>query len=166
MKKILFLCFALVCSVVAMAQYTDTYTFEKGKSLLGVNVGVHVGKDNRTAITGMYEVGLANLFVDECTLGGGIFGGYYKNTLGLEKEKIYIAGIRLNVHYQFVDRLDTYAGIAPNFNFRTFEMAKNKAQFDTYFHVGGRYYIFNWLGLYAEASTGYNNFSGGISLKF
>ena len=167
MKKIvLSLCFALLFGVVSKAQYTDLYAFEKGKSLLGVNVGVHVGNDNRTAVSGFYEYGLTQLFVEECTLGGGIFGGYYRNNLGVETEKIYITGVRLNVHYQFVDRLDTYAGIAPNFNIRTFKVANNKAKFECYYHIGGRYYLLNWLGVFAEASTGYNNFSGGVSVKF
>ena len=165
-KLTLLLIFATVCSFVSKAQYDDLYTFEKGKSLIGVGMGVSVGNDNKTSFSAFYEYGLAQLFVDECTLGGGFFGGFYKDKLGSETEKIYIVGTRLNVHYQFVDRLDTYAGFAPNFNIRTYEVKDDKAKFECYVHIGGRYYLTNWLGVFAEISTGYNNFSGGVSIKF
>jgi hypothetical protein len=153
------------------AQYDDLYTFEQGNSLIGVNVGVNTGigplsKDNATAVSVFYEYCLTKLFVDECTLGGGFFGGYYKDSFGAEVEKIYIAGLRLNVHYQFVDRLDTYAGVDPNYHITTYKIDHDKSRFALYAHVGGRYYLTNWLGVFAEASTGFNNFSGGISVKF
>ena len=165
-KFTLILLFATVCVFTSNAQYDDLYTFEKGKSLLGVNVGVGLGNDNKTAVSAFYEYGLANLFVDECTLGGGVFGGYYKDKLGNEIEKIYVLGVRFNVHYQFVERLDTYAGFAPNFNIKSYEIKDDEAKLECYFHVGARYYLTNWLGVFAEISTGYNNFSGGISVKF
>jgi hypothetical protein len=165
-KLTLLLIFATVCSFVSKAQYDDLYTFEKGKSLIGVNMGVSVGNDNKTSVSAFYEYGLAQLFVDECTLGGGFFGGFYKDKLRSEVERIYIVGVRMNVHYQFVDRLDTYAGFAPNFNIRTYKIDKDEAKFECYVHIGGRYYLTNWLGVFAEISTGYNNFSGGFSVKF
>lgn len=170
MKKLfLFMAIAFASVYAASAQYTDLYAFEKGNSLVGVNIGVKTGANSATAVSAFYEYGLARLFADECTLGGGIFGGYYKNKYGKNKEdsqKIYILGVRLNVHYQFVERLDTYAGFDPNFNIETWSDAKDEANFKCYFHVGGRYYLTNWLGVFAEASTGYNNFSGGVSVKF
>lgn len=165
-RFILCLTLAMVCCFVSKAQYTDLYTFEKGSNLLGVNVGVNVGGNSRTAISAFYEHGLSKLFVEQCTLGGGLFGGYHKKEFGGETEKIYIVGVRLNVHYQFVDRLDTYAGVAPNFNIKTYEIEDDESKFECYFHVGGRYYLTNWLGVFAEISTGYNNFSGGVSVKF
>ncbi|MDR1523839.1 MAG: hypothetical protein LBS79_01090, partial [Tannerella sp.] len=138
-----------VTALTANAQYDDLYTFEKGKSLIGVNVGVKLGNDSKTAVSAFYEYGLSQLFVDECTLGGGFFGGYYKDVLKDETEKIYIAGLRINVHYQFVDRLDTYAGFDPNFNIRTYKLQKDEAKFACYLHIGGRYYLTNWLGVFA-----------------
>jgi hypothetical protein len=167
MKKI-FLSLALVISFIVsvQAQFYDLYTFEKGTNLAGVNVGVKLANDSRTAISAFYEYGISKLFVDECTLGGGIFGGYYSNKLLEEKQKVYIVGVRANVHYQFIERLDTYAGVAPNFNIQANRIAKDKAGFACYFHIGGRYYLNSWLGLFAEMSTGFNNFSGGISVKF
>ena len=165
-KLTLFAVFFILSSFALKAQYTDLYAFEKGNNLVGVNVGVKLANDNRTAVSAFYEYGLANLFVDECMLGGGIFGGFYRNKVGGEIERIYILGVRLNVHYQFVDRLDTYAGIGPNFNINTFRVKKDEARFSCYFHIGGRFYLTNWLGVFAEMSTGFNNFSGGISVKF
>ena len=165
-KLIFFLIAAFVFSFTLKAQYDDLYTFEKGKSLIGVNLGVGLGHDNRTAVSAFYEYGLTNLFAEECMLGGGFFGGFYKDKLKSEVEKIYILGVRMNVHYQFIDRLDTYAGFAPNFNIRTYKIVKDEAKFECYFHIGGRYYLTNWLGVFAEMSTGYNNFSGGVSFKF
>ncbi|MDR2681416.1 MAG: hypothetical protein LBC47_11470 [Tannerella sp.] len=162
----LILLLTAVTVFTANAQYDDLYTFEKGKSLIGVNVGVKLGNDGKTAVSAFYEYGLTHLFVDECTLGGGFFGGYYSNKIKNEMEKIYIAGLRINVHYQFVDRLDTYAGFDPNFNIKTYRLQKDEAKFACYFHIGGRYYLTNWLAAFAEISTGYNNFSGGLSIKF
>ena len=155
-----------VFNFAANAQYDDLYTFEKGKSLIGVNVGVGLGNDSRTAVSASYEYGLTNMFTEECVLGVGVFGGFHKDKLKNEVEKIYIVGTKLNVHYQFVERLDTYAGVAPNFNIRTYELGNDEAKFQFYVHIGGRYYLTNWLGVFAEMSTGYNNFSGGLSVKF
>jgi hypothetical protein len=168
MMNRLFLSLALATSLIfsAKAQYDDLYTFEQGASLAGVSLGVKLANDNRTAVSVFYEYGLTQLFVDECTLGVGIFGGYYSDKLAGESLKMYIAGVRANVHYQFVDRLDTYVGVAPNFNIETYKIGKNNASFATYFHIGGRYYLTNWLGVFAEISTGYNTFSGGLSVKF
>ncbi|MDR1723384.1 MAG: hypothetical protein LBR84_05525 [Tannerella sp.] len=167
MNRLIFISLLLIAfSSTANAQFDDLYTFEQGNSLIGLNMGVKLGNDNKTAVSAFYEYGLSKLFRDECTLGGGVFGGYYKELLGAEVQKIYIIGVRLNVHYQFFDRFDTYAGIDPNFNIQTFKKDKDSAQFALYFHVGGRYYLTNWLGVFAEASTGYNNFSGGISIRF
>jgi len=165
-NKIILFFLTAVCCFSLQAQYSDLYVFEKGNHLAGANVGVKLANDNRTSISAFYEYGLARLFVNESTLGGGFFGGFHQNKLGKENEKTYILGVRLNVHYQFVDRLDTYAGFAPNFNIKTYSMEKDRAKFDCYFHVGLRYYLTNWLGVFAEASTGFNNFSGGLSVKF
>jgi len=163
----------ITCILITMSAFAanaegeeESYTFERGDNLIGVNVGVKLGDENQTAFSAFYEYGLTKLFVDRCTLGGGFFGGYYKDNLKAEVEKIYIAGINLNIHYQFVKRLDTYAGVAPNFNIKTYKMQKDEADFECYLHVGGRYYLTNWLGIFAEMSTGYNNFSGGVSVKF
>jgi hypothetical protein len=167
MKNLAFIFILTVVTVfTANAQYDDLYTFEKGESLVGVNLGVKLGIDSKTAVSAFYEYGVSNLFVDECMLGAGFFGGYYRNELKGEIEKIYIAGVRINVHYQFIDRLDTYAGIDPNFNIKTYKLQKDEARFTCYFHIGGRYYLTNWLGVFAEMSTGYNNFSGGFSIRF
>ncbi|MDR2385783.1 MAG: hypothetical protein LBD80_09050 [Tannerella sp.] len=167
MKKI-FLSLALLASFIfsAQAQFDGFHTFEQGSSLIGVNVGVKLISDKHTAVSAFYEYGLSKLFVDKCTFGGGIFGGYYSDKLREKKLKIYTAGVRANVHYQFIDRLDTYVGIAPNFNIQTDNTAKDEAEFACHFHVGGRYYLNNWLGLFAEISTGFNNFSGGVSVRF
>ncbi|MDR0700591.1 MAG: hypothetical protein LBG28_15445 [Tannerella sp.] len=158
--------FTVVTVFTANAQYDDLYTFEKGKSLIGMDAGVKFGADNKIAVSAFYEYSLFNLFVDECTLGAGVFGGYYRDKLKGEVEKIYITGVRVNVHYQFVDRLDTYAGLDPNFNIKTYKIQKDEAGFACYIHIGGRYYLTNWLGVFAEISTGYNNFRGGLSIKF
>ena len=165
-NKLILILFAAIGCLSIKAQYTDLYAFEQGNHLAGVSLGMKLANDNRTAVSAFYEYGLTRLFVDECTLGGGFFGGFYKDKLGKEVEKIYILGVRLNVHYQFVDRLDTYAGIDPNFNIRTYKIEKDSAKFDCYFHVGGRFYLTDWLGVFAEAGTGYNNFSFGVNVKF
>jgi hypothetical protein len=154
------------CISGANAQFDDLYTFEKGTNLIGINVGAKLVGDGRTAFSAFYEHGISKLFVDQCTLGGGIFGGYYGAKLNVEKLNVYIAGVRLNIHYQFIDALDTYIGVAPNFNIQTNNMTKDKAIFSCYYHIGGRYYLNNWLGLFAEISTGFNNFSGGASVRF
>jgi len=154
------------CWFSAKAQYTDLYAFEQGNHLIGLNIGMKLANDHRAAYSAFYEYGLARLFVDECTLGGGLFGGYYKDKLGKEIQQIYILGLRMNVHYQFVDRLDTYAGITPNFNVKTYKIEKDRAKFDCYIHVGGRFYLTNWFAVFAEVSTGFNNLSGGLNIKF
>jgi len=170
--SILIIAVSLLSASSLKAQYDDLYTIEQGKSLIGVNVGVNMvgfgqfAGDKSTAVTAFYEYCLTKMFVEECNLGGGFFGGYSKYSFGAEQQKIYIAGLRVNVHYQFIDRLDTYAGFDPNYHITTYKIEHDIAKFAIYFHIGGRFYLNNWLGVFAEASTGFNNFSGGFSVKF
>jgi hypothetical protein len=162
MKKLL-LIFTLFLSFTFIAKaYDDLYTFEQGNSLAGISFGF----GSKTAMTGFYEYALTKMFVDECNLGGGFFGGFHKDKLGAETEKIYVIGLRANVHYQFIERLDTYAGIAPNLNIKTYNVSDNDTNLSVFVHAGARYYFTNWLAEFGELSTGFDNLKIGVSVKF
>jgi hypothetical protein len=164
MKRLLLMfTLCLTCVFFAKAEYDDLYTFEQGSGLAGISFGFLGGK---TAVSGFYEYGLTKLFVDQCYLGGGFFGGFYRDKLGAETEKIYVAGLRANVHYQFVDRLDTYAGIDPNLNVKTYEIRENDTNLSIFVHAGARYYFTNWLAAFGELSTGFDHLRIGLSVKF
>jgi hypothetical protein len=80
-------------------------------------------------------------------------------------------GAKGNFHYQFIPKLDTYAGIHIGYNIVKWDTDNDifdgaaASEIFWAFHVGGRYYFTNNLAVMAELGYGISVLNIGISLK-
>lgn len=122
-----------------------------------------------------------NLFDEKSSLGiGGIvgytsskweYGGY-----GWKYSDIVI-GVRGALHYQFVNKLDTYTGLMLGYNISSAKTIGHIPEFDWGYsastggfawswYLGARYYFSNSLAGFAELGYGVSVLNLGIALKF
>lgn len=96
--------------------YSGARRFQKGDNMVSASVGVGSG----IPVAVSYERGIVdNLFDGNGSIGLGGYLGYYsdKDEQTFQKVKVgwkyndIMIGVRGNLHYQFVDKLDTYAGL-------------------------------------------------------
>lgn len=178
MKKVL-LFFTFIMSALTI-QAQDV--FKKGDNMVSASVGVGSG----IPVAVSYERGIVdNLFDGNGSIGLGGYLGYYsdKDEQTFQKVKVgwkyndIMIGVRGNLHYQFVDKLDTYAGLMLGY-----EIVKAKAIAEGYdesaigsadgsgigfaIQVGARYFFTDNFGAFAEVGYGIAYASLGVSLKF
>jgi len=179
---------------LSVASYAQTSTFNEGD--LVFNAGIGLGSTlysgtgyNSTlpAISISGEYGVKEDFItDDLTLGLGgyigiagskfeasypTFGG--TRTYGY-KYNYTIIGARGTVHYPFVDKLDTYAGVMLGYNIVTVkETGDFPAGFDNASassvaisaYIGGRYYFTDNFAAMAELGYGIAWLNIGVALK-
>lgn len=178
MKKVL-LFFAFIMSALTI-QAQDV--FKKGDNMVSASVGVGSG----IPVAVSYERGIVdNLFDGNGSIGLGGYLGYYSDKDEINYEGIkagwkyndIMIGVRGNLHYQFVEKLDTYAGLMLGY-----EIVKAKAITEGYgekytgsadgngigfaIQVGARYFFTDNFGAFAEVGYGIAYASLGVSLKF
>lgn len=143
-----------VAAVLCMATATQAQeTFSKG-NLVGT-VGIGVGANYGLPISGALDWSVTSLWDDKSNLGVGVLVG-----LGIDDPMWCLIGGRVSLHYQFVDKLDTYVGTTLGY----IVAGGSKFGWDAY--VGARYYFWNNIGLFAEIGAGWSNFTIGASFKF
>lgn len=184
MKKLFFLLVVfLILNEVSVGQNT---TFVKGDKVLNLGVGfgstLYTGSyyTNRIPpVSASFEVGIKDeLFDENSSLGiGGYFGytgakwdysGYGWSYTSL------IIGARGTLHYQFIEKLDTYTGLIVGFNAVTSKSHGSVGNGTNpvsggiaySWFLGGRYYFTdNFAGL-VELGYGIAYLNLGIALKF
>lgn len=101
----------------------------------------------------------------EWTSGGATYGYRYSN---------YILGARAALHYQFVDKLDTYAGLMLGYNIGTSSQYGNiPGSFSSSSHsgfayagfIGARYYFTDKIAALAEIGYGIAYLNLGVAFK-
>lgn len=119
MKK-LFLIGAMLLGLGAQAQND---TFSQGTKVVGAGIGLGVYSSGSMVvppIAASFEYSIKdNLFDDKSSIGVGAYAGYYgldykTSTLNVAqgyKSSNFVLGGRGALHYQFVDKLDTYIGL-------------------------------------------------------
>lgn len=162
-------------------------TFSKGDNLVGVQLGIGDG----LAISGTYENCVkSGLFATEKgSVGVGGYLGYlhYNNTAGgdyygdvYKSEWNYnniIIGARGSLHYEFIDRLDSYAGLMLGYEIVNYsnsvkgggelisgELDSNGLAFSL--HVGTRYYFTDNFAAGIEVGYGVAYANLGVAFKF
>ena len=75
-------------------------------------------------------------------------------------------GARGAFHYQFVEKLDTYAGLMLGFDAVMSSGASATSGLGFSGFLGGRYYIKPKLAIYSELGYGIAYLSAGVALKF
>lgn len=150
MKKYFVLGIISLFAVAANAQEI----FQKGTTVLnlGVGVGSHI------PVEASFEHGIVDGLIkrENGSIGiGGYVGWYNRNSFGL--------GVRGAFHYQFVDKLDTYAGLMLGYDIHGGTSASSL--FPSAF-AGARYYFVPSLAVYSELGYGISYLSVGLALKF
>jgi len=140
-------------------------TFNKGDKVLHAGIGVgntFSGYSSMIPIAASFEVGIKdNLFDDKSSLGvGGYFGFASKDGW-----TFLYPGARAALHYQFVDKLDTYAGLM--LGIRSWSgHGWSYTDFIIPFFLGARYYFADNIGGFAELGHGIAYLQLGVSIKF
>ena len=161
----------LFCAMFSIAVNAQN-TFNKGDKVIGAGLGVGStwsGYGSAIPIFANFEMGIKdNLFDDKSSIGvGGYFG--FASSKGLT---CLFPGVRGALHYQFVDKLDTYAGLMIGLRFwswkNNYYYYGNASGTDLIlpFFIGARYYFQDNLAGFAELGYGVAALHLGIAYKF
>lgn len=192
MKKLLFvLMFAVAGFTTAFSQNE----FKAGDKVINLGVGLgntlHSGSGLSTTIppiSASFEYGVKdNLFDEKSSLGVGAFIGYcanehkwsYMNASSKLKYSDLVLGLRGALHYQLVEKLDTYAGVSLGYDIVSASSSgyagggsygvSYSADASTFFvgaYLGGRYYFADNLAAMAEVGYDIAALRIGIAYKF
>jgi len=180
-KILLTSAFVFLCFITVSAQ---TSTFEKGSGVgnLGIGLGnaLYTGGGYTSAIPPIsvsYEVGALDGIFDKGTLGIGGYLGYTSAKYGYVgyewKYTNVVIGVRGAIHYPFVEKLDTYAGLMLGYDIVS---VKEPSGFPGGYSalgsglilpgfVGARYYFTDKFAGFGELGWGIAYFTIGVSLK-
>lgn len=177
MKRFLPVFLALFLTLSLNAQNT----FNKGDNVL--NLGLGLGSTLYTGayysssippISASYEVGIKDeLFDENSSLGVGGYLGYsssnYRFSGNSSGFSNFILGARGSVHYQFIDQLDTYAGLMLGYRIVSWQNdgfgSAASSGFASAFYLGGRYYFSETFAGMLELGYGIAYLNIGVALK-
>ncbi|MEE4287389.1 MAG: hypothetical protein V2I31_14650 [Mariniphaga sp.] len=177
---------AILVFFLALSVKAQNTTFNEGDKVLNLGLGLgstlYTGSFYSTSVppvSGSFEVGIKDeLFDENSSLGVGGYLGYsssnysgWGSNYGFSN---FIIGGRGSLHYQFIDKLDTYGGLM--LGFRVVSWKSSSGNFDygsvagsgiaTAFYVGGRYYFTDNLAGMVELGYGIAYLNIGLALKF
>jgi len=164
----------------------QTGIFMEGDMVInaGVGIGTYINHDTNMntfsmtipPISGSFEYCILDRLIDgEGSVG---IGGYLSYILFRGKDKItggngfnvgdLVIGPRGLFHYQFIDNLDTYAGVMVGYDIVSFSQPNGTAgsKFCPAFFVGARYYFTNNFGVFGELGYGVSLLQLGFTYKF
>lgn len=152
--------------------------FNKGDKVaqLGIGIGSYIswsGYSNKVPpISGSFEYGILDLFNGKGGIGVGgylaytSFGSKGGNNWGISD---LIIGPRGLFHYQFVEKLDTYAGLMLGYDIVSYSHADanlSGSGFISSWFIGARYYFTNDIAVFGELGYGIAPLELGIAYKF
>jgi len=149
--------------------------FSRGDKVInaGVGLGTYISWTGYSTkippITGSIEFGVLDLFDGKGGIGA---GGYLAFTAAGSKNYTVsdlILGPRGLFHYQFIEKLDTYAGALLGYDIVSYgqsdpNLTGSRFIFSTF--IGARYYFTNNIAVYSELGYGIAPLEIGISFKF
>lgn len=184
-KLVLFIAFILGAFTVSNAQ--NTFTGDDKVANLGIGLGNFIsGQGFKTTfmpISLSYEFcAKEDLFDSNSALGLGVLVGYYGAKYDVPSVNFgynynyALFGLRANIHYQFVDKLDTYLGGMLGYNlaistsygdsqYKNTYPAQKVGGFGFAAYIGGRYYFLEKLALFSEVGYGISPVTIGLALK-
>jgi hypothetical protein len=171
-----------VCIIAFFALIRVSYAqnnFAKGDKLISASLGfintIHNGSSWETifppiSLTGEYGI-VDGLINNKASIGIGTDFGYTASKYINEVKTVYkysniILGLRGAFHYQFVDNLDTYAGLAFGYNIVSGNGNYAVSKFFTDPCVGARYYLTNHFAAMAEIAYDISLIRIGVAYKF
>lgn len=158
MKKVLF---AALCALGLLATGTEANAqkvFKQGDGVLslGIGLGQHSTGQKFPPISATYEYGVLDGIIESGTLALGA----QAELQSFSEATIFFVGPRATFHYEFVDRLDTYAGVQAGLY-----TGGGASKFDADFVMGARYQFNRSLGLFGELGTGISVFKVGVNFN-
>lgn len=185
MKKIFVFIMVFICLMTGLKAQN---TFVKGEKVLNLGIGLgstlYAGGSYTSRvppISASFEVGVKdNLFDDKSSLG---LGGYLGFTgakwqygdWGFKYSSV-IVGARGVLHYQLIDKLDTYTGLLLGYNIVTakefgtvydnYNYKSSSSGLAYSWFIGGRYFFTDKFGAMLELGYGIAYLNLGVSLKF
>ena len=180
MKKFLFskvLVVILTLFGFCWAASAQREAFNKGDNVINAGIGLgsyinHAGFSMAIPpITASFEYGILDLFNRKGAIG---VGGYLGYVLYRDKRSDYnigdfVIGPRGLFHYQFVDKLDTYAGLMLGYDIVSFSQRMPDAtgsRFYSTFFIGARYYFTRNVAVFGELGYNIAPLELGLSYKF
>ncbi|MDR2388219.1 MAG: hypothetical protein LBD89_00320 [Tannerellaceae bacterium] len=172
MKKLFILGIISFFAVATSAQEI----FQKGTNVvnLGIGVGSHI------PIQASFEHSIIDGLIkgENGAIGVGGYTGWYSYSDSYTEGKVsysnFVLGVRGAFHYQFVDKLDTYAGVMLGYDIVSskwkgsgaFDGSVSSSEISTSAFVGARYYFTPSIAAYSELGYGISYLSLGVALKF
>ncbi len=182
-KYILPFLFVIIFTVSAKAQNT---TFNEGDKVANIGLGIgstlYSGSSFGSVIpplSASVEFNVADELFDEYSsvgVGGYLgFAGY--NYTGFESDASFsnfLLGARGALHYQFIEQLDTYAGLMLGYRVVDWNTNVSGINFGTAasngflsaFYIGGRYYFNENIAAMLELGYGIAYINIGVAFKF
>jgi hypothetical protein len=178
MKKLLF----ITCALVALTATTHAQEIFAKRDLvghLGIGIGSYLsGSSYKTTVPPILisvEYGILDSFIrGKAAIG---VGGYIAYTASQWKyntstrHSFFIIGARGLFHYQFVDKLDTYAGLMIGYQGMStknadinYSSSASSGLCPTFF-AGARYYFSDRFAAFAELGYGIAALEFGIAIK-
>jgi hypothetical protein len=164
-------------SQVLVAQSMDM-AFAKDDKVVSASLGfvntVHTGNAWKTTfppilLTGEYGI-VDGLIDGKASIGAGVGLGYTKTKYNLNavsyKYSNLILGIRGAFHYQFIDKLDTYAGLLIGYDIVSGNSDYAISESVWGYYVGARYYLTNNFAIMSEIGNNISLISIGAAYKF
>lgn len=185
MKKLISITILLCLTITGLNAQN---VFKKNDVVLSVGIGLGTAVNlGRTIVPPISFNGeycaVDNLFDAKSSIGIGAFVGFaagkvdyynFGNAHFTQKINSLMIGMRGALHYQFVDKLDTYAGIMLGGNIanvRSYGDWTNNNRIPGYggflgdFFIGARYYLHPNIAVYGELGFGVAYFTMGAAFK-
>ncbi|MDR1886737.1 MAG: hypothetical protein LBQ70_02370 [Prevotellaceae bacterium] len=176
MNKIFFTVIAFFA--LMQVSFAQDRVFAKGDKVVGLSTGflssAYSGNGwKMTAppilLTGEYGI-VDGLINGNASIGAGVDFGYvsrkYNAPLLSYKYSNLIFGARGSFHYQFVDKLDTYAGFMLGYDIVSGNDHYASSGFAWGSYVGARYYFFDNFAAMAEIGNNISLINVGVAFKF
>lgn len=181
--------FLLVLAILSIHLSGKTQPFLPGDHVVNVGLGIgstwYSGSGYKTSfppLSGTYEYGITELGPGILGIGGYLgFSSYkweesYTGTTYGWKYSSTIIGARGNYHYNFLEQLDTYAGLMLGFNVisskatgdwpAAYNYSASGSSFAWSMYVGGRYYFTDSFAAFLELGYGITWLNIGVAFKF
>jgi hypothetical protein len=183
MKAKLLLMVSLILLGILTIQ-AQTTPFVKGDKVLncGFGIGTYSLKNYKVKVPPIFasfEYGILPMFKNKGVLGLGAFieyAGYKKDYSSYDYETVkhFTIGVRGNVHFPLVDKLDTYASLLVGNHLNYFkyhnyldeELKSKERRIAMSLLIGGRYYFNENLAAMAELGLGITAIRIGAAWKF
>lgn len=177
MKKFLL---SALCALGLVGTASAQDVFAKGDQFVNVGIGVSAGKFTTSfpPLSVGYERSIVDGLIENGSIGLGAeaeYRGYKYTYFGGEvgRGHSFFIGPRASFHYQFVERLDTYAGLSLGLYYHTSFIAGDKVTSEGNLafrpidlHLGARYLFTDKLGVFAELGSGIATFKVGATFSF